>query len=145
MPVSPSYSPSQFPISAVIRAACGKVCSSAPSGHCCIPGVNTRRRFGFGDLLLSSCSICKAHHYGQQLSVHFFSGSRVVLYWGNYNYWNTQGHALDELRNSSDMFQVWNYLGAMAKWWVHNKRMVHFTLQITFPPESGKACWYWNY
>lgn len=51
-----------IPISAVTGAACRKVCSSLPSGHCCILGVKMRRHFAFGDLLLSSCYICKAHH-----------------------------------------------------------------------------------
>lgn len=73
----PPYSLSTFPISIAIKAACGKVCSFVSSGHCSILGVKMRRHFDFGDLLLSSCCICKAHHYSQpspplQLSVHFF-------------------------------------------------------------------------
>lgn len=51
-----------IPISSVTGAACRKVCSPLPSGHCCLLGVKMRKQFCLGDLLLSSCCICKAHH-----------------------------------------------------------------------------------
>lgn len=51
-----------IPISTVTGAPCRRVCSPLPSGHCCTLGVKMRKNFGFGDLLLSSCYICKAHH-----------------------------------------------------------------------------------
>lgn len=85
------HSPCSFPTSVVTRAACRKVCSFGSLEHCCTPGVKMRKHFDFGDLWPSSCRIRGAHHCSQpfpllQLSAHFFSGSRVVLYLGNYNY-----------------------------------------------------------
>lgn len=85
------HSPRTFPTSVASRAARGKLCSFGSPEHCRTPGVKMRRHFDFGDLWPSSCCIRGAHRCSQpspplQLSAHFFSGSRVVLYLGNYNY-----------------------------------------------------------
>lgn len=61
-PDTSSVFPFHIPISTVTGADCRKVCSPLPPGHCCILGVKMRKHFCLGDLLLSSCFICKAHH-----------------------------------------------------------------------------------